>query len=362
MTRPWPAIIVALGALVGVLACARPSWAIPAFARRYETSCSTCHTQFPNLNPFGEAFRRNGYQFPAGGDTEAIKQAPMTLVSEARRDLFPRSDWPTDLARFPPLAFVVNGLVPMFPDASTRPADEQAVSFDRMFAQATVLLGARAGDHVAVFALGELPFERPGAVPAWVHRLLEHRPGRLAPRARGPIRAADFLLLELPPHRRAELPDPERRAGARVLLPHARAVRPGGEPVGNGRWALRVGRGLGPGRRGAELRGESARQLPARRAYGHVFARLGGMRLDGVEATRPAPGEPTGTDASLDLGAFVYGGEHDVDADNNPATPPENDVVAKVGGDALARLGDVSVLLAAAWERHSFQTVPVQVP
>ena len=31
--------------------------AIPAFARKYETSCQTCHTGFPKLNPFGEAFR-----------------------------------------------------------------------------------------------------------------------------------------------------------------------------------------------------------------------------------------------------------------------------------------------------------------
>ena len=126
--------------------------AIPAFARRYETACSTCHVQFPNLNAFGEAFRRNGYQFPAGGDAEAIKQTPMTLVSDARRELFPRSDWPTDLARFPPLALVLDGLVPMFPDASPRPAASRRCRSTRSSRRRRCSLGARAGDHVAVFA------------------------------------------------------------------------------------------------------------------------------------------------------------------------------------------------------------------
>jgi hypothetical protein len=38
--------------------------AVPSFARKYQTSCLTCHTVYPVLNPFGEAFRRNGYRFP----------------------------------------------------------------------------------------------------------------------------------------------------------------------------------------------------------------------------------------------------------------------------------------------------------
>jgi len=38
--------------------------AIPVFARRYKISCAACHIGFPTLNEFGEAFIRNGYQFP----------------------------------------------------------------------------------------------------------------------------------------------------------------------------------------------------------------------------------------------------------------------------------------------------------
>ena len=37
---------------------------IPAFARKYRTGCTTCHTAAPKLNVLGEAFRLNGYRFP----------------------------------------------------------------------------------------------------------------------------------------------------------------------------------------------------------------------------------------------------------------------------------------------------------
>lgn len=50
-----------------------PAYGIPAFARKYQTSCATCHVAFPKLNAFGESYRRNGFQFPEGTDLEYIK-------------------------------------------------------------------------------------------------------------------------------------------------------------------------------------------------------------------------------------------------------------------------------------------------
>jgi hypothetical protein len=38
------------------------SSAIPAFARKYDMSCKTCHAPFPKLKPFGEEFAGNGFQ------------------------------------------------------------------------------------------------------------------------------------------------------------------------------------------------------------------------------------------------------------------------------------------------------------
>lgn len=49
--------------------------AIPAFARKYGLPCSACHTAWPELNAFGQAFRDRGYQL--GNDRDSpIYQNP----------------------------------------------------------------------------------------------------------------------------------------------------------------------------------------------------------------------------------------------------------------------------------------------
>ncbi|MBW1807706.1 MAG: hypothetical protein JRJ87_05880 [Deltaproteobacteria bacterium] len=45
----------------------RPSEAVPAFARRHEFSCTTCHNPFPRLKAYGEEFAGNAF---APGDQE----------------------------------------------------------------------------------------------------------------------------------------------------------------------------------------------------------------------------------------------------------------------------------------------------
>ncbi len=39
--------------LLALLAACRPTWAIPAFARKYGLRCSACHEAWPKLNSFG---------------------------------------------------------------------------------------------------------------------------------------------------------------------------------------------------------------------------------------------------------------------------------------------------------------------
>lgn len=47
--------------------------AIPPFARKYETSCASCHQgHYPRLNEFGRRFRENGYQLPDGAEAWAV--------------------------------------------------------------------------------------------------------------------------------------------------------------------------------------------------------------------------------------------------------------------------------------------------
>ena len=50
---------------VGILTIApQRSEAIPAFARKYDMTCQTCHSPIPKLKPYGEEFMNNGYQIP----------------------------------------------------------------------------------------------------------------------------------------------------------------------------------------------------------------------------------------------------------------------------------------------------------
>ena len=51
-----PLLAILAGSMLLVLIIPSAS-AVPAFSRKYETACQTCHVGFPKLNPFGEAFR-----------------------------------------------------------------------------------------------------------------------------------------------------------------------------------------------------------------------------------------------------------------------------------------------------------------
>jgi hypothetical protein len=77
--------------------------AIPAFARKYETSCQTCHTGFPKLNPFGQAFRLNGYRMPKETEDQ-IKIKPVSLGADAYKRMWPNAIYPSDLPGQVPLA------------------------------------------------------------------------------------------------------------------------------------------------------------------------------------------------------------------------------------------------------------------
>ncbi|MDA2933096.1 hypothetical protein MYX82_02005 [Acidobacteria bacterium AH-259-D05] len=69
---------------------------VPSFARKYRTSCATCHVAFPALNPFGRAFRNNGYRMP-GGDENWIEEEPSPLGAPASKRVWPETIWPADI-------------------------------------------------------------------------------------------------------------------------------------------------------------------------------------------------------------------------------------------------------------------------
>lgn len=94
----------ALGLCVlGVLLIATEASALPTFARKYKTSCITCHEAFPTLNAVGESFRLNGFAFV--DDELYIKEEPVEMGDEAYKRLWPKQAvWPSDIPAFAPLS------------------------------------------------------------------------------------------------------------------------------------------------------------------------------------------------------------------------------------------------------------------
>jgi hypothetical protein len=87
-----PAVLIALLAVVG-LGSLR---AMPAFARKYNLSCKTCHAPFPKLLPYGEEFAGNGF---------VIKDKPTP------RDTIDTGDPVLSLLRDIPIAFRLEGFL-----------------------------------------------------------------------------------------------------------------------------------------------------------------------------------------------------------------------------------------------------------
>ena len=97
-------VIVAWAAL----ASAPKSSAIPAFSRKYQTSCTTCHNNYPELNDFGEAFKKNGFKFPK--DDEAfVKEPPVLLGAKAQKEAFPKAVYPGEIPGYLPIGFRYEG-------------------------------------------------------------------------------------------------------------------------------------------------------------------------------------------------------------------------------------------------------------
>jgi len=94
---------------IATLALALPNnaRAIPAFARMYGTSCSTCHIDFPKLNDFGKAFKDAGFKFPQD-DASMLKIPPVMLGAPANKEAWPKAIWPGTIPGIPPIGLRYN--------------------------------------------------------------------------------------------------------------------------------------------------------------------------------------------------------------------------------------------------------------
>lgn len=64
--------LLSMTSAVVLLFAATSASAIPAFARKYQTNCSSCHTAYPTLNAAGRKFKEAGYAFPKIKGEQAI--------------------------------------------------------------------------------------------------------------------------------------------------------------------------------------------------------------------------------------------------------------------------------------------------
>jgi hypothetical protein len=81
--------------------------AIPAFSRQYQTSCATCHIDFPKLNDFGKAFKDAGFKFPKDDETY-LKVPAVLLGAPAQKDVWPKTIWPGEIPGLPPIGLRYN--------------------------------------------------------------------------------------------------------------------------------------------------------------------------------------------------------------------------------------------------------------
>jgi hypothetical protein len=297
--------------------------AVPAFARKYQTSCQTCHIVFPKLNAFGEAFRLRGYRMPAE-TPDMVKQKPVTLGAPAYRRLWPKAVWPGELPGNVPLAINVK-----FADVnqSMLNADGTTTSIknDFQFPQEANIFGAGTlGEHLSFFT--EMTFaENPdGSVgveleharfdfdsPFGPEDAFHFRIGKMAPNVADGFQEMwistdapiDSLFAYNPIGARGGTGLGADTTPAPISLPDSvRGVEAYGILKHRVLWVGGVVNGISPGPNG-RFDGNNAKDV-----YARVDYKFGGMGLDGDLGGHSPPAE-NWHDDSLRVGALVYRGD-----------------------------------------------------
>jgi hypothetical protein len=343
------ASLLVIGVVLGLASRAE---AIPAFARRYQTSCQTCHIVYPKLSPFGEAFRRNGFKWP-GKDEDFVKQEQVPLGQEAYRDVFPHAVWPGTLAAAPPLALGFNGFATAHPDkkSGSAQADNGAVlTLQNVLAEAHLWAGGTFSEHISFF--GEVTFSGGGAdvEHAEVHfndlgisrHLVNLYVGRGMP-----------TLTSFGPHS-SYLAD--------TIIPAISVTALFGATTDSfstmNEYNLVEFNGMANGRFIYSLGANSGSNLDTRTSengYAHLGFKVGGMRLDGEGDTLGDPLRPW-AETALTVDAYGYrSASHYTNGAMMPAMADDLTYVA--GGHVRGTVGSFEADVGVANEWHNHATV-----
>jgi hypothetical protein len=310
--------------------------AIPAFARKYQTSCQTCHIVFPKLNAFGEAFRLRGYRLP--GETEdMVKQPPVSLGAPAYKRLWPHAVWPGEISSYAPLAVNIKMAV-AHSSLLNEDGTVTSINNDLQFPQEINLFGAGTlGDSVSYFS--EVTFaENPdGSVgvelehahvgfdsPFGPEDMFHFRIGKIAPNVDDGFQemwistnaAIDSIFAYNPIGPRGGTGLAEGLEPPPISMPVlVRGIEGYGMIKHRMLWVAGLANGIGPipADTTGRFDGNNAKDVYARFDY-----KIGGMGLDGYTGEKPAPSK-NWRDNSLRLGAFTYRG----DASHIPFAAPD---------------------------------------
>jgi hypothetical protein len=290
------------------------SYSIPAFARKYKTSCATCHNGFPKLNAFGEAFRRNGYQFPAGTDPQYIKETPVSLGAEGNKRAFPDAIWPGSIPGSSPIAFFLNG------EADYNPKVDPRFTFDGLGSSIEAVAAGTLGDDLSFW--GQTALNSDGTLE--LNRIFLIFSNLIGDDYSFNARVGVFEpgLFSFSTHRA-------------WMEGYWLTTRPFSDDMG---WTFEETQkgievnGMPGGRFGYNVGiVEGYGNLHSKKDYyGHITYKFGGMPLDGVVEGGPSlGGSQPFIDNSLTIGAFAYAGNSSI----GPSDTPQENSFTEVGGD-----------------------------
>jgi hypothetical protein len=328
--------------LLIILLAPAAAHALPTFARKYKTSCQTCHVAYPKLTPFGDAFRRNNYHFPDGVDEDYVKVEDVKLGAEGYKKVFPKAVWPGAIPGHFGMSAVAIGRA----SASTR--GDAKLSFAGAGGEIQLTAAGALGDSISLWAGAILQASvtpEDERVNLILHRVflsysifekpwLIVRAGRLEP-----------SILSFSAHRMLF-------AGYRFLS----------TTVVDNHFALE------PAQLGFELCGTLFHRLgyafgvvdgagntvtTPKDIYGALRFKLGGLALDGSTRgqksdllANPAPWR----EWSVNLGAFAYRGVARLEDPSSEAFADDRFVI--VGGDVSLQLRDVNLIGVFTFQRN----------
>ena len=282
----------------------------------------------PKLTAFGEAFRRNGYQFPDGTDLENTKEEPISLGSEGNKKAFPDAIWPGSIPGTSPIAVILEL------ETTYTPMEEQKWNFSPFEGEVGLLAGGTLGEDISFW--GEVDVAEDAVEIERVGIIFDNLFGGTTATANLKVGKFEPGVFSFSNH---------RRLGPRYRITTT--------TLGDNMWTMEAAQTglelngvIGKGRLGYNLglvEGHGNLDNSDKDYYVHATYKIGGMRLDGVIPENSASKGITQPweDNSVTFGGFIYNG-------SALLTDDLKDNFTVLGGDINIFYGRINLLGAYA--------------